>query len=875
MVRRKKTSSSIHKKSGHSPSNSNNVLRVTSACCRCRHRKVGCDEKFPRCSKCEEAGIECFDLEPLTGRKVPRSYVFYLENRIAALENILKKHGLTKDAQTEAASISEKREGSSKSALNITSNELSVFEKSDFQLYSLIDDYFLLHGNANDNAVMKLERRPFKFLLFSGNMPYMSLLAGLKYFKSMNWNRVYFENTQFKKVKLILQAYYGRDHIDIQSSMTRPQDFFLMRETLSRNGLKLGVTLSSFWKEELVDEIKKNLPDRYICDFLLALFFEKIYPFFPLIDETDFRADVNRILEYNSDGHVTSVRLKRHYDFAMLSLLLIILRLSYLSFFSNNVEENEKSLTSSLFTARRNVMTNPMPIDYYRLAERCLRQYNLLSNLDLEVFQAALFLKIYIVYAPEEGEVSTLNQNQIFNETLITMAESLGLRRDPEQYSPSSDEKTKNLRRRLWYHLVISDLEDSITYGTPIITAKSTYDVALPIVQNNSASDANIMENQISDHFRFVYPIIDNLHFILQEAFKLKSTMKVSDLSFRLSELEKAISRILGNYHEYISYEPLDPEFLKILRFKLHSYCLVFLAYMYHMISQYYGSKDCPKLHLFFLKKLLTIIYQELSLVNWDFFGKHESNFGSMFTLIFSPLAELINRLELTVSTSLDIRIKCTIHTLRSHPYKNDFRLKSSVEGTLDSLEKLERILQVHFDRNYTLAEMLGIRYLSSYKTKKNRKVFAEFRNNLDIINWDAKYVSKVVLKFFARDLEDLLQIVMVSSPQVVFDKTAECKQMCYGEEYLFQFNNSDDIVEIDNHAIQLLNSVHNDCFWIQLEKLKAELHGSAWTYELYDPVLTSKESENRNEKEVENHCLNSYIENNAFSLWGDLLHNE
>lgn len=62
------------------------VPRAITACIRCRTRKIRCDRKFPTCTSCLKASVECAALDRATGRSVPRSYVSYLEDRVAALE---------------------------------------------------------------------------------------------------------------------------------------------------------------------------------------------------------------------------------------------------------------------------------------------------------------------------------------------------------------------------------------------------------------------------------------------------------------------------------------------------------------------------------------------------------------------------------------------------------------------------------------------------------------------------------------------------------------------------------------------------------------------------------------------------------------------
>ncbi|KAK9352195.1 fungal-specific transcription factor domain-containing protein [Lipomyces doorenjongii] len=81
--------------SGAAPSH---LTRIISACSRCRSRKTKCDQKFPSCSACSKAGVECVGLDAATGREVPRSYIAHLEDRVAFLEIQLQNQGIPVDA---------------------------------------------------------------------------------------------------------------------------------------------------------------------------------------------------------------------------------------------------------------------------------------------------------------------------------------------------------------------------------------------------------------------------------------------------------------------------------------------------------------------------------------------------------------------------------------------------------------------------------------------------------------------------------------------------------------------------------------------------------------------------------------------------------
>lgn len=73
-------------------SSTSSTFRNVSACNRCRLRKNRCDQRLPRCQSCEKAGVRCVGYDPITKREIPRSYVYFLEARVAYLEKTLRDH---------------------------------------------------------------------------------------------------------------------------------------------------------------------------------------------------------------------------------------------------------------------------------------------------------------------------------------------------------------------------------------------------------------------------------------------------------------------------------------------------------------------------------------------------------------------------------------------------------------------------------------------------------------------------------------------------------------------------------------------------------------------------------------------------------------
>ena len=201
-----------------------------------------------------------------------------------------------------------------------------------------------------------------------------------------------------------------------------------------------------------------------------------------------FRADMKTIIIYDFEGHVSSIAFRRKDDFAFLATMLIILRLSYLSLFDNIVSRNEQSINSidpsSKLQDIKFLFLNPIHIDVISVAEICIKEFDLTRSQSLGVLQAIIFLKIYRDHSPEIG-IGTIGSNSQMNHRIIILvAYSLELNREADNHCEEmAEKKIKNLKRKIWHFLSTSD--NSIIYGTEILTADSMYDTEIPLFDDD------------------------------------------------------------------------------------------------------------------------------------------------------------------------------------------------------------------------------------------------------------------------------------------------------------------------------------------------------------------------------------------------------
>lgn len=468
--------------------------------------------------------------------------------------------------------------------------------------------------------------------------------------------------------------FYADSYIKKIGKNCTTADIIEVKDAISKFGLTLGLSLNTaaqLDKENgLLDKIRFILPNKKAINLLLDLFFEVLYPHFPILDEASFRSDILRIfgeeLNDSQSNRIETIKIRNRQDIAVIATLLILIRLSYLSLFSNDVRKNENLLNSQSYSLyirnKKYLLQHPIPIETINIAKSCIRELDLISLPNLAIFQASLMIQIYQTYAPEENTFSG-TESPVSIGNLYQMANSLFLNRDPNYIvyfaDRRMDEKMKILSRRLWYFLTILDIEDSILYGTQIYTVESNYDTKIPSVPRNNPDRPMGIEAEIVAAIGVLQPIIKSAHSILERLFRVNSDMKISELAEYLSGFEILVQENLGTLNDYLNTEMTDPKFLKIQKLKLYLYCKIMLLSIYYCLYLYYEVNKNLLLSLFYLKKLIQTIFSELAGVSSSVMDNCDEYFGSAFTLIMSPILQIFSRMEL-FTFLIQMRVKCT-----------------------------------------------------------------------------------------------------------------------------------------------------------------------------------------------------------------------
>ncbi|CAG98813.1 Hap1p [Kluyveromyces lactis] len=259
--------------------------------------------------------------------------------------------------------------------------------------------------------------------------------------------------------------------------------------------------------EQATDAISKALPPKKIVFLFMDKFFNHIYPIVPILDEQTFKLQVNQILQTNNNQ--TTVKLTKPLDACVLGILLIILRITWLSLTPNacNIKlgpeceslKLEPTYSATITQAKEEAMLlkYETPIETVEIVRKFLIKFDEISsfansNVNITTVQFAIFYKLYLMSSPDKTDYTQPNTftstgqdnetHQVLMSSIVQMAFSCGLHRDPDNFPQlntavngskltkealSNTERLKHTWRKTWFFIVSLDVQQSLSLGTP------------------------------------------------------------------------------------------------------------------------------------------------------------------------------------------------------------------------------------------------------------------------------------------------------------------------------------------------------------------------------------------------------------------------
>lgn len=546
-----------------------------------------------------------------------------------------------------------------------------------------------------------------------------------------------------------------------------------MKIALNKHAIALGLTVFEGeldQKLHLIERIRIMLPTHQSLWVLVNRFFKVVYPYIPLLDEASFRQEVKRIVgpeEYHEEKF-EQLHIEKRGDFATLGILLIMLRLSYLSTLSNNKEVNERVLASddAELAEMRFILSNPVNIDVANLAQLCLDQFDLQRRSSITVLQCAVFMRLYQTYSPEEGDGADGGDNLGFTSMCIQSAYCMGLNREPSKFDETAVlGKESNIGRKLWYFMRTIDMTQSIHFGFPLMIYDDYSDVRLPFYE---PGNSNVMDADMEKHVCETYRLMDSLHIqlrnILEQSLLVKNRIKMADMTALLTDLEKETDAKLGSFLDYTETElQAACPARKVIKCKLYITIKFFLMSVFHHFFLNYEKTGKNELAYFYLRKYMVVSCELMT----EFLGLIQDSqrmFGRTSTipdLMLTPSMELVIHKTNQINFAILVRLNNAIYALKSDVEAHDKNLLISFEYKLHfaRLCKLAKVIHKFCKYGVACLSKLSTRYYYAWRQRKAHSFILDAMSTTDF----QEHVGSQNWKSIMFTLEQLSELLVIA----------------------------------------------------------------------------------------------------------------
>ncbi|KAK6200033.1 uncharacterized protein RJT21DRAFT_120931 [Scheffersomyces amazonensis] len=437
------------------------------------------------------------------------------------------------------------------------------------------------------------------------------------------------------------------------------------------------------------------LPNKLNLFSLFCRFFMHVHPFIPILDENSLLIDLNSLLDnfpnFTRD-YYTDISIENENDLNIVGILLVVLRLGYMSFIHNDEVNNvytddEKSMIIDMKRLNSEVFTSLLNLCISDELIAVKSSFRLVQNLTLVYF--------YRQVAPDDCHgLGGADSNILFG-VIMRHAMSIGLNRDPTFYV-AHDTITKretliNSWRRLWNYLITTDAVSAIHAGTNLnIPDIEVCDVELPLMTEDKTGEFN-------DTIKKIQTICESYRNIVRKINNVHNKPRVVEILLETNHLEKIFFDFFGKdfFKDFIckpakvpsngsSFEvnskDHEESYLKVIKFCTFIQLRTNLSCMYYMIAIHYENEynesRTPSMNagieLFkiYIKSVVQLVYimsfvldnsVELFGKNYDYYltANNERCMIKTHSFLTSFFARLLHyKMELTLSVGSDPSIK-------------------------------------------------------------------------------------------------------------------------------------------------------------------------------------------------------------------------
>lgn len=430
----------------------------------------------------------------------------------------------------------------------------------------------------------------------------------------------------------------------------------------------------------LIDRINQLLPNRKMIWILVNRFFDSLYLLAPIIDEEVFRQNIEKVIGKESDTDTTVKLITDGTDLPYVGILFAIFRLSFLSFLYNSTAANLKNKTTVNVNSDaydvKYILEHPIKNEASEIVKAIFEQFHSVQNVTIPMIQLVIFMKVKAHYDPVESDQAGI-QNQTLHGVIAQMAYQLGLNREPDAlHGALVDIKVNNVRRKLWWMIVLWDINAKLKLGSPLIINHDAWDTKYPYhVPGNESIRDKLQDARITERLGLIAHSLSSLNRILDMVLNFSKRANIAQLCGDLNIFERKLYREFDSFQICIDNIPTESKNIGLFHHFTANHCITrkrFLQSIYFHLAFYYEFRE-PKISFFYLKKLLLMICGDFMPTYFQVF---ENDIMCCDMVLNPALINLIDKSILLFKSSI-IRANALLYSLRNSDkhvenYKND-----------------------------------------------------------------------------------------------------------------------------------------------------------------------------------------------------------
>lgn len=547
------------------------------------------------------------------------------------------------------------------------------------------------------------------------------------------------------KISLSKEALAKKD-AEAKIKVTIPETFLGIK---SLN--KSQKSQEEFYNDVIIKSVLLVLPSQKNLFILFYRYFKYVHAFIPIIDENSFIKDLNKLFPERFPRFIqekyTEISISHSHDLNTLALLLLTVRLGYMSMLHNNEGNNEygEDELNAL-----NDMKQVSSEEYGKVIRLCIPDEAALEKSSLKLIQALTLFYFYRLVAPDDCHGLSGSDGQLTLGVIIKHAMTIGLNRDPSKFFSTLIRKKSQLMstwRNLWHYIITTDALTAMHCGTMLnIKSLDISDVEIPKFESKTGELAHIYEN--------IDLICQSYRNIVNKISNIKNKPKVVSILTETNELERIFFNFFGKdfFKDYICLpvekdeSPTTPanvdlnansdysgspptteqdlirheqSYIKVIKFMTFIQLRTNLSCMYYMIAVHYENKynedKTPsmsagiELFKIYIKSVVQLVYIMSYVLDHSV-----ELFGKNYDYILTSVNERCMIKTHSFLTSFFIRL---LHHIKELTFKrmqnpND----EEIMTRLEVLETLFSIVIVESELFVGNFRKLSSKYINSYR---------------------------------------------------------------------------------------------------------------------------------------------------------------